>query len=627
MQQTFYLDIEEEISSVVDRLNKSMSTDNYFVVPKRALFLQSIVNLKLLKREADKVGKKVFIVTQDEIGASMAERSGIQVLANLESVESPVFVQDLKEEEAVVLKQAVFDKKEQDKTIRLNGVGSDDFYASGNDTEKGFSHQELPLREQTRTTASTRVQINSVTPHEKNNQLPRRSIQDLRYEKPQPEIRPHHQPPLSSYGKQLDPDKSRTLEKMFSSVPSEFSKSNNTKTIEPTTPPSHREKRIKKAIVSFVALCLVAFAGTFAYLFLPSAKIFITPNVTKEKIDLNLIASDGFKEVADLNMPIRVVSIDKSITMSHDVTSSVATNGKKAHGSVVIYNEYDSNPQTLVATTRLESDNGKIYRIAKNVVVPGTNSVAGEIKPGAVSVDIVADQAGGDFNIDKETRFTIPGFKGGPKYDKFYAKGSSIVGGSLDGETSGGGRISQTDIDNAKQKTEAALKDGIKDEIREKLAPGEIHLSQAEKIIITKAASGTKIGDLATSFDYTVSASVTVLVFSEDYVRTIIQKTVEDSEIEDVKKEIVKIEYATADADFDNKKLGLKVHAEISETPIIKVEEIQEELLGKTDSQLAGVLRKYPSIKNASIEFSPSFVTRVPQYSQRVMVEIRPENE
>ena len=52
MHQTFYIDIDEEISSVIDRLDKSVTTENYFVVPGRAIFLQSIVNLKLLKREA-----------------------------------------------------------------------------------------------------------------------------------------------------------------------------------------------------------------------------------------------------------------------------------------------------------------------------------------------------------------------------------------------------------------------------------------------------------------------------------------------------------------------------------------------------------------------------------------------
>ena len=86
MQQTFYIDIDEEVSSVIDRLNKSMSGENYFVVPKHAFFLQSVVNLKLLQHEASKAGKKISIITQDEIGASMAQRLGIDTHPTLEGL-------------------------------------------------------------------------------------------------------------------------------------------------------------------------------------------------------------------------------------------------------------------------------------------------------------------------------------------------------------------------------------------------------------------------------------------------------------------------------------------------------------------------------------------------------------
>src|SRR6266567_2759066 len=140
MHQTFYIDIDEEISSVIDRLSKSMSVDNYYVVPKRALFLQSIVNLKILKREADKVGKNVIIVTQDEIGCSMAERSGIEVRPNLDGLESAlpeaIAVENKQtdeqayEEEDIVedAETARYEYVKQDKQLRLNNVGSGDYY-------------------------------------------------------------------------------------------------------------------------------------------------------------------------------------------------------------------------------------------------------------------------------------------------------------------------------------------------------------------------------------------------------------------------------------------------------------------------------------------------------------------
>ena len=86
MHQTFYIDIDEEITSIVERLRKSKAREVVIVVPKRALLIQSIINLKLLKKEADELNKRVVIVTQDKFGKLMIEKTGIAVEYSLENV-------------------------------------------------------------------------------------------------------------------------------------------------------------------------------------------------------------------------------------------------------------------------------------------------------------------------------------------------------------------------------------------------------------------------------------------------------------------------------------------------------------------------------------------------------------
>ena len=615
MHQTFYIDIEEEISSIVDRLSKSMSTDNYFVVPKRALFLQSVVNLKLLKREAEKVGKKIFVVTQDEIGASMAERCGIEVLENLEELEP---VNDVKknyaEEESFEMEKPIILKpNDNDKIMRLSGVGSSDFFDS-NDVmhEKRIESMGKPKN----AISPRHVVVDQAASLEKKSKpLIRSSAKSFEGIKVESRGGYHKE---SSYSGQLDPGKAKTLEKMFSHEKDQ---------IKPRIQPSPaREGRIKKAIAIFSVFCLLAFAGIAAYLFVPSAKIIVTPNILKDKIDLNLHGSLDAKQVEQSSIPLKIIDKDASLSLSYDVAGMNAISGKKAHGTVVIYNEYDSNPQTLIATTRLESENGKIFRIQKNVVVPGKTTIGGEVKPGAVSVDVVADQAGSDFNLDP-MKFNIPGFKDSPKYDKFYAKSSeTMIGGTSDGKSTGGA-VTQRDIDNAKQKTEAALNDKINQDIKDQLGDSGTSLPQGQKITITKSAAAARVGDMVSSFDYVVTASVHALAFSESDVKNSITQSIKDSGLGNVKKEVSKIEYGTVDADFDKNTLDLRIHAEITATPIIDAEQIKKELLGKNDDQLSGILRKYTSIKNVNFEFSPSFISRLPQYEQRVSIEIKPENQ
>ncbi len=82
-EKTIYLEVDEEITSVVDKLRSAGEKQIFLVIPKRANITQSIVNLKLLKRQAESFGKEVFIVTQDRIGQLLASQVGFTVYKNI----------------------------------------------------------------------------------------------------------------------------------------------------------------------------------------------------------------------------------------------------------------------------------------------------------------------------------------------------------------------------------------------------------------------------------------------------------------------------------------------------------------------------------------------------------------
>ena len=98
MHQIFYIDIDEEITSVIDRLRKSKTTENFFVVSPRSLILQSVVSLKLLKREAAKEKKQIAIVVNDEGARTKIEKAGILVLSSIKGLEDG---EEVKEQEGV----------------------------------------------------------------------------------------------------------------------------------------------------------------------------------------------------------------------------------------------------------------------------------------------------------------------------------------------------------------------------------------------------------------------------------------------------------------------------------------------------------------------------------------------
>jgi hypothetical protein len=623
MHQTFYIDVDEEISSVIDRLKKSMAVDNYFVAPKRAIFLQSIVNLKLLKREAEKMKKRVILVTQEKLVSAMAARSGVDVRSSIEGLDE-VLDDELEEdyEDIEMDKSPIVAKQGNEKSLRLKNVGSDDFfdtqtYVEVNRYKKSSSGKETKdVRQKSETVSSVVAGSNNGKKVPVKGHLSSGGSMSGIVTGDKSKFRDVRKPTERSYvGRnegisRLDSKKEATLEKMFVKKEQKFS--NNDRQIS--------NSKTKNFFFVFIIICLFLLAGVAGYLYIPSASIVLKPSAQTIRIDEDAVAIQS--QQSDNAIPVHVINHEEQLTLQYDATGKSSSSGKKAQGTVVIYNEFENQPQTLVATTRLETDGGKVFRLLKTTVVPAMSNVGGQSKPGAISAEIVADQPGVEYNIEA-TNFKIPGFKGGPKYDKFYAKSSvTINGGTSDGDAASG--VSQADLDNAKQKTETAIREKITAIIKSEMNTDEIDLPAAEKITQEKSFSNAKVGDKVDSFEYTVTASVHVLVFSQKDIKDILKKNSQYKEQakKDVTEIFKKIEYVSAEPDFDNNKLTLKIHGEVEMVSNVDTESFKKEVLGKNESELTAILKKHPSIENANLVFFPTFINHVPQFSRRVSVEV-----
>jgi len=64
-KDTIYIDIDEEITGIIDKVRSSPGKIVALVLPKRASVLQSIVNMKLLKRSADEAKKNLVLITSE----------------------------------------------------------------------------------------------------------------------------------------------------------------------------------------------------------------------------------------------------------------------------------------------------------------------------------------------------------------------------------------------------------------------------------------------------------------------------------------------------------------------------------------------------------------------------------
>jgi len=165
----------------------------------------------------------------------------------------------------------------------------------------------------------------------------------------------------------------------------------------PAVKRSNRNKIYSK-IVTFFLILTIAAIFIIAHFALSKATITInsTAETTNDSVLIEMLPADS-QEIPVDSIRGQILETDFELTVSVP-TSQIVVNTELAGGYVSIINNY-SKDQTLVSTTRLLTEDGKLYRISDRVVVP-----AGQ----TVQVWAQADQSGPDFVIGP-TKFTIPG--------------------------------------------------------------------------------------------------------------------------------------------------------------------------------------------------------------------------
>ncbi len=628
MPQTFYIENDEEIISVIGRLRHSSSEENYFIFPKRSLVLQSIINLRLFQREAEKLGKKVIVVTQDETGKALAEKAGLATEHYTDD-----FSRKATHMEMVVSSEG--EKKAPAKILnaeqnapRSEELGSSDFYTGSgeNGIRREIKQTQAPQPQALRVRNASPLQQTSLNSKRVEEQAqrqqpiapkPMRTMMTPSYVPSQKEV-------ASSMGSVPTDNREERLKNFFSA---------DRKAVMPQSAPVVRNRPDTKPKIAvgskkvggiFLLLGGVSFlslVGVLLFLFLPKAEVRVIPYKTTQGVDLQF---DGRSEgvLAEENiLPVRLVEKQQEVVFSVDATGASLGTAQKAHGTVVISNRFSTESQSLVATTRLEAPDGKIFRLTSGVVVPGmTNS-----QPGVIEASVIADQVGVGYNI-AATKFTIPGFKGSAKYEKFSAESSKAMSGGGDASGADLRVISKEDLEKAENQAKAKVKEAYLNSVKGELLSGERVLEENLDIVALGNIALPLSGTVATSFEYKNTFKVRGFIFSEDAIK---QKIIENGEqkLDGVtfRPTTVTLSYGEAIPDYDAKKIRLKVHAVVDSESVIDKEKLLNGILGKNTAEINSLLGSFPEIKKVEITFKPQwFSSSIPTAKSRVTIIVAP---
>jgi len=665
MHQTFYIDIDEEITSIVERLRRSTAKEVVIVVPKRALLIQSIINLKLLKKEADELNKKIIIVTQDKFGKLMIEKTGISVEQKLDDIsgEEMVVTEKVKHNDNKTLEKL-------DPEVRKNGENQLDKIGSS-----GFFDSDISKNKKIDLTVNESFQINNEKKDRLTKKEPAAPVASLIKERKKSNFKDSKQrtdAPDSVRNmdiKQGGSDDIRKKDVMPSAGTSDYAKKQGIKlkigrasfkkeklpekyeqtedfdivdgvkrgSAAPSFSSQDQEegkyqdislpKRSWKIFLISGLVVVLAVLFSASYLFLPKAKVIIFSKTKIISVDAEVKADANPESVnpeAGI-IPSRVISVSEETSGNFKASGSKGASSHKARGMITIYNEYSSANQPLVATTRFLSEDGKLFRLVNSIVVPGVTIVGTESKPGAIEAEVVADEAGEEFNIGP-TKFSIPGFQGSgnEKYAKIYAKSFKVMAGGGTGEETVR-TVTDADINSAKNQALSGINSKIKEKLKIESGDGYVLLDESMNFGDPVYKISNSAGDTTDNFTVDLKLDAKAIVFREADLKSVLESIIKKNmgEGKQVVEGSITQEFGKAEADFTNAVLGIKIHVGAKIAPILELETIKKGILGKNKSELEAYLKPYSDISKVEVEYWPSFIYgKIPQYDSRVEIEL-----
>lgn len=371
----------------------------------------------------------------------------------------------------------------------------------------------------------------------------------------------------------------------------------------------------KKTYFFIGALVLIALAWIGIENISPKATIAFTlkeyPFESKNSLSVRTDSSD-----IDLEKSIiggELFTERKNITLNFPASGSKKIE-RKAKGKVIIYNAYSSQSQILVASTRLLTPDGKLFRLVNKITVPGAKIEQGKIIPSSIETEIIADKPGEEYNVGPISRFSIPGLQGSSKYESFYGESKESMTGGFIG-------VAAFPTDNDKKEATAKIEQTLKDSFVSSLNIPEdfaaIDDSASFKIIKTEVNEETNEKG---EFSIYGEAEKQVLAFSKKQMEEFLIKEI--SENLGFKVNIIKynLNPKEVNVDFEEGKMSFLPSVSGLAERNLNIDEFKNGIKGKNSSELKAEIISTVGVENARISFWPFWVDKVPENSDKINV-------
>ena len=367
-----------------------------------------------------------------------------------------------------------------------------------------------------------------------------------------------------------------------------------------------------KFLIITVAAVIIASAGFVMLNKVSLATVEITPYQEIVEIDSRIIAVGSSDKGYD-GLVFETVNADADDTKTI-VATGFSADGEKANGKITVYNKYSSNSLRLIANTRFETPEGKIYRIKNPVTVPGM---------GSVEVTVYADGAGSAYNIGL-TDFTIPGLKDTPMYKDIYARSKTEITGGSDGNTR---IVKSDDIEKARAEAKTSVNRALASVLMSKKPEGYVFLNDAMKIDYVESSNNPKAGSGSDKATFKIKGLAAGFLFNNE---SLSNELVEDNKRSSRKPigdsgdvyiaNLEDLEFKVLSYDETDGKLRFSVKGDALVVWNVDEDMVKSDLTKAKKNNYNDIFQKYANIEKANIILSPSWWKKIPKDKNHIEI-------
>lgn len=364
--------------------------------------------------------------------------------------------------------------------------------------------------------------------------------------------------------------------------------------------------------VHFYKIVALSFLGVTLLLlgvimFMSSKRATITIMTKADPVDVTgriSVNSDDQK----LRVDGVVTSTFVAITEEFEPTGTKHEEGV-AKGTVTIYNE-SSTDQPLVATTRLLTPEGILFRISERVLVPAK---------GSVEAPAYADAEGPGGDI-QASEFTIPGLSTA-RQEEVFAKSSEPMTGGLRTV----GVLSSNDVEKAKKTLLAKLEEKGKKGLEDAFLGKHVvyHVGQS----VVDLVGDAEIGKEVSGFTLEGKATIVIVAYDQEDIIALGSDLLENRAIDDAESIQASEGIPTVSIDsYDLEKATATLNVFYNGVATINAEGKQlEEVVfyGKTKDEVRRYLLSLDHVYGVEVELRPAWTQTVPHVAEHVDIVIK----